>query len=270
MVRGDVDDIEWRDTEVVIPKKAKYFLYYQPQNSRIMRNAMPWGARTLAAGQAARDRVGISWIQNCIWGLGYQTYGYGLAPGPPMGIFAGIEEYCRAHNGISYELGILMGGSGFITDLPLPQSKPIDMGIVEWCKICHKCADVCPAQAIDYAKDPHWDRSTGPWNAPNDHTGWSNNSFHCYMIGNMESPRICCQCSAVCPFSKEHSSWVHEATKGLVAMNQGWLDSFLLRMDDFFGYGNPDLWQDADLGNHEEFWGMDHQEFMFDPIRSNY
>jgi reductive dehalogenase len=269
VVRADVDDIVYTDSEIQIPRKAKYLIYYQPQNSRLMRNSMPYGKRSTAAGQAARDDIFSSWVQNCIWGLGYQSYGYYLSPGPPLAIMTGVGEYCRVHNCISYELGILMGGSCFVTDLPLPTTKPIDMGIVEWCKICRKCAEVCPGQAIDYAKDPHWDRSTGPWNAPNDHTGWSNNSFHC-MVGRWEVPVSCIQCSAVCPFSKEHSSWAHDATKGLVSLNQGWLDSFLLQMDDFFGYGNPDLWQDADLGNHEEFWGMDHQEFMFDPIRPNY
>jgi epoxyqueuosine reductase len=269
VVFDDVDDIVYTDNSIIIPRAAKYCLYYQPQNSRYLKHGSPFHVRGQAGGQAARDRYHKSWIQNVIHCLGYKSYGIS-GPGPPFGILAGVEEYCRVHNGISYELGIMMGGSVLVTDFPLPPTKPISMGIVDWCKICRKCVDICPVGAIDDVKEPHWDRATGPWSAANDHTGWSNHSLDCAFFWRGPGCGFpvrgqCVQCSMTCPFTKEHTSFIHETTKYMVSWKQQWLDKFLLNLDDFFGYG-----QIPSGETMNSFWELDWPEYIIDPIVRDY
>lgn len=264
LVFDDVDDIVYTGTSTIIPRAAKWCLYYQPQNSRYLKHGAPFHTRGMAGGQAARDNFHRSWLQNVIHCLGYKSYTIS-GPGPAFAIMCGVNEYCRVHNGISYELGIMMGGSVMVTDLPLAPTKPVSMGIVDWCKICRKCHDICPAGAIDNAKEPHWDKNTGPWNASDDHAGWSNNSFDCWMFWMSIMLGQCVQCSMACPFTKENTSWVHGATKYMVSWKQQWLDRVLLSFDDFFGYGQ--IPSDEVMNS---FWGEDWPEYIIDPIVRGY
>jgi len=200
-----------------------------------------------------------SLIQNFLWGIGYKSY-FIPAVSPPWHILAGIGEYTRTHGpGVTPEGYFQKTSYEIATDLPCAPSKPIDMGVLKWCGICGRCAEACPANAIptkEEMTEPTWERATGKWSASNDHCGYPNHSDRCWTFwaeniqgGFYPLPATQCSiCTHVCPFNKEHTSWIHEIVKGAVSTTS-LLNSFFLAMDGFAGYGEPPTDEQVDA-----FW----------------
>jgi reductive dehalogenase len=197
--------------------------------------------------------------QNFLWGIGYKSYRPG-GVGPPWQILSGISEYSRTHGpGVTPEGYFQKTSSHMITDLPLAPTKPIDFGLLEWCGTCGKCAEMCPVGAIptrDEMKEPTWQRATGIWSASNDHKGYPNDSDKCWtwwaenIVGGFYPlPAYqCSYCTNACPFTKQHSSWLHDISKAVVSTTPIF-NSFLLALDDFAGYGGYATQEEIDA-----FW----------------
>jgi len=49
-----------------------------------------------------------------------------------------------------------------VIDLPLAETKPIDAGMLRYCKKCKKCARTCPSGAITHKDEPFWG-GDDPW-----------------------------------------------------------------------------------------------------------
>jgi reductive dehalogenase len=133
-----------------------------------------------------------------------------------------------------------------ITDLPVATDKPIDAGIMEFCKSCKKCAEACVPGALSLEDAPTWEIQGG-WNNVG-HKTWYENAVKCMTYWREEAQTNCGTCFAVCPFAKEDKAWIHDWVKGGIA-TVPMLDGFFRTMDDSFGYGlkDPESWWYEDL-----------------------
>ncbi|MEQ4487959.1 MAG: reductive dehalogenase [Dehalococcoides mccartyi] len=243
----------------VMPEKCKYAIIIYDRSPRDPNNYR----RTVNSPQAfvsnmEKCEYGHK-LQNFLWGLGYQSYWFedsttSKFTGTPTnvwGILSGIGEYNRIHNTVSQPEGESGNFASILfTDLPLPTTKPIDFGALEFCKTCGICADVCPSGAIptvEEYREPTWDRATGPWSASNDHKGYPNKSIECvkWYFSNAvtafaPSSRpvgVCRRCSSHCVFSKDRKAWIHEVVKSVVSTTPV-MNSFFTKMDTLSGYSD--------------------------------
>ncbi|MBA7589772.1 3-chloro-4-hydroxyphenylacetate reductive dehalogenase [subsurface metagenome] len=183
-------------------------------------------------------------------GLGGDRNRVGMNPG--FGGMSGLGELGRDNLIVSYEYGqVVRCTQRIFTDLPLaPVTKPIDAGIFRFCHTCKKCAEICPAGALDLNDEPNYE-VLGPWNFP----GAKRYQYYgpkCYAYWP-EVGGICGYCQSVCVFSKKDFAHVHDSVKAIVAKTPI-LNGFFVNMDELFGYG---------LKNAEEWWDLDMQRFGY-------
>lgn len=151
----------------------------------------------------------------------------------PMAIQAGLGDLGRLGLLITREFGPRVRISKVITNLPLVADSPVDFGVIEYCKVCKKCAQLCPSQSISY------DERTAKTNNISNSGGvlkWPVNVETCRMYWSQVN-NSCTTCVACCPYNKPNS-WPHRAALWFTD-NLRWADSFYVRMDDLLGYGKP-------------------------------
>jgi reductive dehalogenase len=169
--------------------------------------------------------------------LGYQSYGgdmdvMGSAIG--FGVMSGLGEYSRMGQMLSPFFGSMFRTNLMVvTDLPLAETKPIDAGMLRFCKKCKKCATTCPSGAISHKDEPFWG-GDDPWH---------NKGIKGYYIQGrvcftqmFKYPTNCGTCQTVCPFNKQDIAFIHK----LIKMSIRYLpvfNKFIAVMDDIFGYG---------------------------------
>lgn len=66
----------------------------------------------------------------------------------PYALEAGLGEYGRNGLLITPELGPRLRIGKIFTDLPLDHDAPQPFGVTEFCRVCDRCAQACPATAI--------------------------------------------------------------------------------------------------------------------------
>jgi ferredoxin len=110
------------------------------------------------------------------------------------------------------------------TALPLiPDGRDEDTSVLDFCRICEKCADVCPVQAI-----PRGDRTE-----IDGALRWRLNADICFRYWNVIGTD-CGRCMALCPYSyPDH--WLHNGMRWAVRRS-GVARRVALRLDRFF-YG---------------------------------
>ena len=163
----------------------------------------------------------------------------------PQAIDAGLGELGRQGILITPKYGPRVRLAKVITDMPLATDKPISFGVKEFCDVCGKCAEHCPAEAI-FFEDQTMDAmnvSTNPGVMK-----WPLDSEKCFRGWQMAGGD-CGQCIKVCPFNKPEG-WLHEITRILIGAKSGAIDSLLLKLDDASGYGDG-------IPDAEEFWKKD-------------
>ncbi len=69
---------------------------------------------------------------------------------PPLAVDAGLGELSRMGYLISKKFGPRVRLGGVTTDLPLLVDDPIIFGVQDFCRVCKKCADNCPSNAIPF------------------------------------------------------------------------------------------------------------------------
>lgn len=179
--------------------------------------------------------------------LGYNAIPCGNNTGlsVPMAIEAGLGEDARNGILINPRYGPRIRLAKVITDLPMATDKPIKFGVEEFCKVCMKCAETCPSQAISYGEKTMEPTtiSTNPGVLK-----WPINAEDCYFSWEANGSG-CGICMRVCPFNKPEG-WLHDATRILIGAENGPLDKLLVNLDDASGYGKPEP--------NFHFWESDH------------
>lgn len=255
-IASETDDARY------IPNKCKYAIVYTVQMSQetMRRSPTQLGSQTTSLAYSRGEIIQAS-AQEFLRGLGYQCLGESstnaLGIAPALGVMAGLGELSRLNRLITPEYGPMVRVFKLLTDLPVATDKPIDAGIMEFCKRCKKCAEACPSESLSFLDEPTWEVQGG-WNNPG-HKAYFENSVTCLAYWREQAGTNCGICFAVCPFSKKDKAWVHEWVKA-GASTAPFLDSFFRSMDDAFGYGTK--------VSAEEWWGLDLPEFGIDTTQS--
>ena len=149
----------------------------------------------------------------------------------PMAQAAGLGQAGRNSILITPEYGPCIRLSKVLTNMPLIPDEPIDFGVDEFCRHCKKCARECPSKSITMGEKT-W---VGPseCNQPGVYK-WHNDLKKCLKFW-MDNNSSCCNCIAVCPFTKG-DMWAHHVTEWTVK-NVPAADGIWLTMDDAFKYG---------------------------------
>ena len=253
------DDEEPSETEEAryIPNKAKWMIVYTVQMSEetLKRAPTVLASQTTALAYKRGRQIQAS-MQEFMRGLGYMGLGESstnaLAISPAFGVLAGLGEMSRLNRLITPEFGPMVRVFKLLTDLPLAVDKPIDAGIMEFCKSCKKCAEACGGEALSF-EDPTWE-VRGGWNNPG-HKAFFEDATKCRTWQKTDTGTNCGICFAVCPFAKKDKAWIHEWVKASTSVAPV-LDGFFRSMDDAFGYGV--------MKDNEEWWSLDLPEYGTD------
>ena len=189
-----------------------------------------WISHAQAFRSYAHSAVISCMIASYIRKLGYSARAHHLSNElvviPPLLLLAGIGEVSRPGIILNPFIGLRFKTAVVTTDLPLLPDKPVDFGLQEFCQQCGKCAVNCPSQAISYGdKVMH-----------NGYEVWTLDYEKClrYRILHPDGDS-CGRCIKVCPWNKPEG-WPHDMVRWMVKHNS-WLDKFLIKMDDVWGYG---------------------------------
>lgn len=259
--RIEFEDVEFAyETEEkrVIPNKAQWVIAYTLRMSvESMKHAPSMITHMSTLAGYSRSRYVQNHTQAFLKGLGYQCIGQvvhnGLGISNAFSVLAGHGEMSRLNRMITPEYGPMVQTYFLITDLPVAVDKPIDAGIIEFCKVCKKCSESCPSAALNTNDEPLWD-TQGDWNNRG-HKAYFENGVRCITYWK-EVGSNCSICFSVCPFSKKDKAWMHSLVKAGVATTP-FLNGFFRSMDDALSYGAQK--------SMEEWWHLDASEFGLTP-----
>jgi reductive dehalogenase len=151
----------------------------------------------------------------------------------PCIIAAGLGELSRTGDcTVHPRLGFRHKVAAVTTDLPLVPDKPIDFGLLDFCRVCKKCADNCPAGAITH------DRDMVEYNG---YLRWNSDFKKCteFRATNKDGSS-CGRCMKVCPWNSKEESWFHTAGTWIGSKGQS-SAKLLKQIDDMFGYGDEQI-----------------------------
>lgn len=143
---------------------------------------------------------------------------------PPLAVDAGLGEIGRLGYLMTKEFGPRIRLSAVTTDLPLIPDKPVDIGIMDFCKICKKCATCCPSNSIPVDDDIKEHNGTLRWKL-NDDTCYG----YWYKVGT-----DCCICMKVCPWSHART-FPHRLIVAMISRNYLARRLFSVMDDIFYG-----------------------------------
>ncbi len=184
-----------------------------------------------------------SCLAECIRDLGYDAIpaGNGIGLSVPMAIDAGLGQYGRHGLLITPKHGSNVRICKVFTNMPLVSDKPINFGVLDFCRNCMRCAKNCPSQSISYNREPTW---SGPTVSNNLGVAkWYVNVESCYNFW-IENANDCSNCIVSCPFTKNRH-WSHNIVRFFIKhipfFNRLWI-----KLDHWMGYGKQ--------RDPKEFW----------------
>jgi epoxyqueuosine reductase QueG len=137
---------------------------------------------------------------------------------------AGLGEIGRMGLLMTPELGPRVRLTVVTTDLPLaPDKREREDTVIDFCRRCQKCADVCPSRAIPFDDRVEMDGALR----------WKINSEACFTAW-CTLGTDCGRCMSACPYSHPHSLFHNVVRAGI--KRSALFREVALRLDDFF-YG---------------------------------
>jgi reductive dehalogenase len=244
IVFEDIDVPSVTDTKFVIPRKMKWVIAIAiPMDLELLSRAPTALGDAASALGYSHSAFVVSSLAVFIRGLGYEAIPCvnDTAQSIPFAIDAGIGELSRLNKLVTPEFGPAVRLCKVFTDLPMAYDKPINFGLVEFCKTCKKCAEACPSRALSFDSEPSV-RTRGPWNNPG-HKAWYEDSYKCFEYWQ-KSGSACGVCLVSCPYTKGNQAWIHEGAKAAVSVAPA-TDGVFRILDNAFGYGkqrDPEQW----------------------------
>jgi len=237
IVFEDTDEpYEKEDRSLVIPEKCDHVIALTLQMSLDMIQSSPTsiGSAASALGYSRLEFL-VGSLAEFIRGLGYTAIPSvnDLGSSVAIAVDAGLGELGRTNRLITPEFGPCVRLGKVLTDLPMECDKPIEFGVVDFCRKCKKCAELCPSGTLSMEDEPSFE-IRGPWNNPG-HKAWFEDSPKCLSYW-MESVSGCSICIGVCPYSKKDKTVIHEMIKATSSVTPV-LDKFFTELDTMFGYG---------------------------------
>ncbi len=192
-----------------------------------------------AAGKAYSSMGEVSYkIAVFLRKLGYYATSSGNDTGlnVPLAVQAGLGEAGRNGLLITQKFGPRHRIAKVYTDLELAPDKPRKFGVREFCRLCKKCADACPAQAISHEKDPKVLQPGDCEESENPYTEkWHVDGERCGSFWTYNgSP--CANCVAVCSWNKLET-WNHDVAR--IATQIPLIQDAARKFDEWFGYNGP-------------------------------
>jgi reductive dehalogenase len=176
-------------------------------------------------------------LANFIRFLGYRAIPVGNEMGlsVPMAVDAGLGEMGRMSLLMTKEYGPRVRISKVFTELPLLVDQPIDIGVEAFCEKCMRCAESCPSGAISDGemRETPYDKSNNPGMRK-----WMTDGRKCLAFWE-KNGTSCSVCIRVCPWNKPNT--LFHRFIGHLATNYGFLTPFLVRADEWMGYGKQKL-----------------------------
>jgi epoxyqueuosine reductase len=240
------------EEKLVIPDKCKYAVSLSVQMSLDNLQCSPTAISSAGSSLGySRCEFLVAGLAQFIRGLGYVAIPSvnDLGSSVAFGVDAGLGELGRTNRLITPEFGPYVRLCKVLTDLPLATDKPIDFGLLEFCKVCKRCAEACPSNCLSFDDGPSF-KVKGEWNNPG-HQAWFEDSPKCLAYWQ-ESTSGCSICIPVCPWAKKDKTMIHEIVKASSAKIPA-LDLFFNAMDEAFGYGRQ---KDAD-----KWWSLNLPEY---------
>ncbi|QHA01360.1 reductive dehalogenase [Dehalobacter restrictus] len=199
----------------------------------------PSDLATAAVGKIYSNMAEISYkVAIFLRRLGYNAANCGndTSMSIPLAVQAGLGEAGRNGLLITQKFGPRLRIAKVYTDLELAPDKPKKFGVRDFCRLCKKCADACPAQAISHEKDPKvlqpedCEVSESPYTEKWYVDGTRCGSYWAYNGGP------CANCVAVCSWNKLET-WNHDVAR--IATQIPLLQDAARKFDEWFGYNGP-------------------------------
>ena len=249
-------DIVFEDAEVpavtdkkfVIPRRMRWVVSIAIPMDLDLLSRAPTSLGDAATGLGySHSAFTVASLAEFIRGLGYQAIPSvnDTALSVPFAVEAGIGELSRLNKLVTPEFGPAVRLCKVFTDLPMAYDKPVDFGLVEFCRKCKKCAESCPSGALSFDDEPSF-KTRGPWNNPG-HKAWFEDSYLCFQHWQ-QVDNGCGICLASCPYTKAAQAWIHDVVKATASVAPA-ADGLFRIMDNALGYGrqhDPEQWWTRD------------------------
>lgn len=163
LVFSDLDEPLENNDIRSIPRKARWVIVYTMRmTDELMKRLLNqignrshgymYNLKSILQGQ----------FQNFLRTLGYMCLGEAsrfdsLGVHTGFAVLGGLGEMRRMGHTITPEFGLRQRVQMIITNLPLTPGKPVDFGVMQFCRTCKKCAVNCPPKAISLITEPGWD-----------------------------------------------------------------------------------------------------------------
>jgi epoxyqueuosine reductase len=234
-----------------VPSDFKREAGFEPKSCIVMAFEMDYDgyktAPSLVAGAATGDGYSrmaevSSRVSSFLRKLGIKAIpcGNDTALSVPLAIEAGLGEGSRMGMIITEKYGPRVRLAKIFTDIELVPDKHKTFGVKDFCRVCKKCADACPANAISTEPAQIYkqgqEMSTGKVNKSNcaGVEKFFVNAERCYGYWS-HSGTDCGTCVSVCPYNKI-DDWHHDLTK-IATLTP--FKPLLRDFDEWFGYGGP-------------------------------
>ncbi|TCX51697.1 reductive dehalogenase [Dehalobacter sp. 14DCB1] len=170
--------------------------------------------------------------------LGYYAIPSGNDTGMsvPIAVQAGLGEAGRNGMLVTQKYGPRVRIAKVYTDLELVPDKPRSFGVREFCRLCMKCADACPSQAISHEKEARvlQPQDCGTSEVPYT-LKWHVDAHRCHSFWAYNSGE-CGNCIAVCSWNKI-GQWNHDIAR--IATQVPLVQDAARKFDEWFGYNGP-------------------------------